>query len=80
MKVGDKVCHKKLSGIATIIDCTIHSTYDVIRDKKITRTKYIAKYPDGSVFTFFGYDIGKSVMPYKEFEQLTFFDEIEKEK
>lgn len=80
MKVGDKVYHKKRSGIATVIDCTIHSTYDIRLDKKITRTKYIASYPDGTAFTFFGFDVGKTVMKYKPFEQLTFFDEIEKEK
>lgn len=79
MKVGDKVYHKKRGGIATVVDCVIHSTYDARLDKKVTRTKYIATYTDGAIITFFGYDIGKSVMPYKPFEQLTFFDEIEKE-
>ena len=80
MKVGDKVYHKKRGGIATITHSTIDSTYDIVQSKKITRTKYIATYPNGTTFTFFGFDIGKTVMKYKPFEQLTFFDEIEKEK
>lgn len=79
MTIGDRVYHKELSGIATIIDCTIRTTYDTVRNKNITRSRYIAEYPDGSKITFYGFDIGKSVMQYKPFEQLTFFDKIEKE-
>lgn len=77
MKVGDRVYHLELSGIATITRATIAQKYDPKKDKTVTRTKYTAEYPDGKSFTFFGFDIGKKVFKYESVTQTTLFDLIE---
>lgn len=77
MKIGDRVYHLELAGIATITQAIVAQKYDPKKDKTVTRTKYTAKYPDGKSFIFFGFDIGKKVFKYEPITQTTLFDLIE---
>lgn len=78
MKVGDKVYHKSLVGIATIVHKEIHQTYDPIKKFTKMRTKYIANYPNGESIIFYGYDINKIVFKSVPINQQTsLFDSID---
>lgn len=65
MKVGDKVCSTKVrSGeVATITKADVKIKYRESKNgkKKEARTTYYAEFPDGSGFTFYGFNINKSV-------------------
>jgi hypothetical protein len=77
MKVGDKIYHKKYAGLATVIQSTVETTWDVRKQKEVVRTKYLATYPDGRPITFFGYDVNKTIFKHKPVnEQMTLFDFI----
>ena len=77
MKVGDKVYHKELAGIATISRVTVSKSKDAVKNQEIARTKYIANYPDGRSITFFGFSIGKTIFKYEPIRQLSLFDDVE---
>ena len=78
MKIGDKVYHKKYPGIATIVHADIQQDYDIIKNKKVVRTKYIANYTNGKSIIFHGFDIGKTVFKSETIsQQLSLFDSIE---
>lgn len=79
MKIGDKIYHKRYMGLATIIQTTVETTWDVRKNSQVVRTKYLATYSDGRPITFHGYDIGKTIFKHKpitEPAQLTIFDYI----
>lgn len=65
MKIGDMIFSTKVrpNDTATIIkaDVVIKWKETKTGKKKETRTKYIAKYPDGSEITFYGFNINKSI-------------------
>lgn len=77
MKIGDKVCHKRREGVATIIHVEVKSSHDPTRGV-VTKTEYLATYEDGSPLTFYGFNIGKTIFKYEPHEQLSFLDQINK--
>ena len=78
MKIGDKVYHKELSGIATIVKVNIQQSEDIIRRKTVIRTEYVANYPTGESITFYEFNIGKTVFKYEPLsQQMSIFDYIE---
>ena len=77
MKVGDKIYHERYMGLATIIQSTVETTWDVRKNSEVVRTKYLATYSDGRPITFYGYDIGKTIFKHEPIgEQLSLFDNI----
>lgn len=73
MKVGDKVYHRDTPDkVATIMSATIK------KKKDYTDVRYRAIYEDGSVFTFRGCQVGKTILKLDEspFKQLNIFDYI----
>lgn len=66
MKIGDEVFSTKVrpTDPATIIDVEV-----VVKEKtgkkQEVRTKYKAKYSDGSELTFYGFNIGKSIFKFE---------------
>lgn len=78
MKVGDKVYHRKYPGIATIVRVDVQHSYDIVNRDTKTRTMYTANYPNGESFTFYGFNIGKTVFKSEPIsQQLSLFDSIE---
>ena len=76
MKIGDKIEHKRRGGVARIVRITIDSTWDDFRKKVVTKTRYVAKYDNGQLLEFNGYDIGKTVFENKSGIQLSFLEEL----
>ena len=77
MKVGDKIYHKKFMGLATVIQTTVETTWDVRKNSQVVRTKYLATYSDGRPITFYGFDIGKTIFKHEPItEQVSIFDII----
>lgn len=78
MKIGDKVYHRHMPGIATVIRVDIQQNYDVRKKKNTVKSEYTAVYPDGTPITFYGFNIGKTVFKSEPIsQQLSLFDSIE---
>lgn len=75
MKVGDKIRCKRYTGIATIIDFQVKQTMDDFKNQTIVRTTYTARFDDGRLIRFHGYDIGKRIFKVEDHEQISFFDD-----
>lgn len=75
MKVGDIIYSTKIrpKAKATIVKADVN-----VKDregKKEVRSKYVAKYKDGSEITFYGFDINRTIFKYEESDgQLSLFD------
>ena len=69
MKIGDEVISTKVrpTDPATIIDIEVVVKEKDVKPgkKKSVRTKYKAKYSDGSELTFYGFNIGKSIFKFE---------------
>jgi hypothetical protein len=77
MKVGDKIRYKRQEGIATVVSMRVERTWDDLKKKTVTKTRYTARYDDtGYLLNFYGYNIGKTVFKCEPVEQLSFLDEI----
>lgn len=77
MKVGDKIQHKQFpEEDATVISASIETTWDDMKKRKVTKTKYIARYPDGRLINFYGFNIGKTIFKSDDGTQLSIFDYI----
>ena len=78
MKIGDIVYNPKIrhGEHATIVKAEISVKYKEDKNKKlkkVTESKYIAKFEDGSEMTFYGFNVNKSVFLYvKPDGQLSF--------
>lgn len=79
MKVGDKVQLKKHEGYATVINMKIETTLDDFKGKPVTKSSYVARYDNGALLKFYGYDIGKRVFKVKDNKsvQLSMFNNTE---
>lgn len=78
MKVGDVVYSTKVRPYekATIEKVDIDIKEREGKNKEI-RSKYLAKYLDGSELTFYGFNINKSIFKHMEHDgQMTIFDYI----
>lgn len=69
MKIGDEIFSTKVrpNDVATITktDVVIKWKETKTGKKKETRTKYVAKYLDGSEMTFYGFNINKSIFKFE---------------
>lgn len=68
MKVGDIVMSTKVRPYANakIIKADIKTRWDEKKNRKETRTEYVAEFPDKSTFTFYGFNVNKSVFKVME--------------
>lgn len=68
MKIGDIVKSKKIrkSEKAKIIKVDINVRHNDNKGRNECRTTYLAEFPDKSTFTFYGFDIGRSVFKVEE--------------
>ena len=79
MKVGDKIQHNKHEGFATVVNMKVETVLDDFKGKPITKSSYTARYENGALLKFYGYDIGKRVFKVKgnQATQLSMFDNNE---
>lgn len=75
MKIGDKIASTKVRPF----DIAVVTKADVIikknGEKSEIRTKYVAKYEDGSEITFYGFNINKTIFKKDSIDgQLSLFD------
>lgn len=79
MKVGDLVRHKnkRPKETALVIESVIKTTWDDFKDRAIVSTSYTARYNDGSLLKFHGYNVGKTIFVAMSAEQLSIYDLIE---
>ena len=75
MKIGDKVRRKGIIGEATIVSCEVKLDWDDHKQKQIVKTAYKARYENGYLITFYGFNIGKTVFK-SDGEQISIFDYI----
>lgn len=63
MKIGDIVMSTKIRPYenAKIIKADIKIRFNEKKQRNETRTEYIAEFPDKTTFTFYGFNINKSV-------------------
>lgn len=73
MKIGDAIRHKNITGEAVVISSTVHSFWDDIKQKIVVSTEYEARYDDGRLIKFKGYNIGKTIFN-SDGQQLSIFD------
>lgn len=68
MKVGAKVKSTKVKrkDLATVISVDITKKHDTKKNREIIKSKYTAKYDDGSSLIFYGFDVGKTVFKVEE--------------
>lgn len=68
MKVGDIVMSTKVRPYenAKIIKAYIKTRFDEKKNRNETRTEYVAEFPDKSTFTFYGFNVNKSVFKVQE--------------
>lgn len=68
MKVGEKVKSTKVTrkDLATVVTIDISKKHDTKKNREIIKSKYTAKYADGSSLIFYGFDIGKTVFKVEE--------------
>lgn len=68
MKVGDVVMSTKVRPYenAKIVKTDIKTRWDEKKNRKETRTEYVAEFPDKSTFIFYGFNINKSVFKVME--------------
>lgn len=75
MKVGDKVQSKSIpEKDATIISINIETTWDDLKKREVTKTRYVARYDNGTLINFYGFNIGKTIFKSNDSTQLSFFD------
>lgn len=74
MRIGDKVRHKRREGVATVIDLTVKTAWDDFKNRTMVNTTYTARYDDGSLLRFYGFNIGKTIFKVEDFEQLSFLE------
>lgn len=69
MKIGDEIFSTKVrpNDVATITDVEVVAKWKETKTgkKKEIRTKYLAKYPDNSEITFYGFNINKSIFKFE---------------
>ena len=75
MKIGDKVRRKGVMGEATIVSCEVNKHWDDIKQKQIIKTTYTARYENGFLITFYGFNIGRTIFK-SDGEQISIFDYI----
>ena len=68
MKVGDVVISNKVrpSDKATIVKVNVKIVFNEKKNRKETRTEYVAEFPDKSTYTFYGFNVNKSVFKAEE--------------
>lgn len=68
MKVGDIVMSTKVRPYenAKVIKADIKTQWNEKKNRKETRTEYVAEFPDKSTFTFYGFNVNKSVFKVME--------------
>ena len=70
MKIGDVIYSTNVRGgdYATVIDAEVKLKEKNTKAGKKTevRTKYTAKFKDGTLLVFYGFDIGRSVFKFEE--------------
>lgn len=77
MKVGDKIQAKLIPNEeATVISSNIETVWDDIKKRKVVKTKYVARYDDGTLINFYGFNIGKTIFKSDDGTQLSIFDYI----
>ena len=77
MKVGDKIQAKLIpKEEATVISANIETVWDDIKKRKVVKTKYVARYDDGTLINFYGFNIGKTIFKSDDGTQLSIFDYI----
>lgn len=71
MKIGDVIVSKKVRpgvrAVVTNVEVVIkEKEFWYGRKKKECRTKYQARYDDGSILIFYGFDINRDIFKYEE--------------
>ena len=68
MKIGDVVKSTKIrpSESAKVIKADIKIRFNDKKMSNETRTEYVAEFPDKTTFTFYGFDINRSVFKVQE--------------